>query len=170
MHTATTIVTAGIIRKESAVLLTKRLSSGRHPGKWEFPGGKLEDGESPVDCLRRELLEELGLDVQVGGIYEVLHHNYEFGPILLLAYECTPLSATIRNLQVAEHRFVPLDQLNQRRRFRNVLFVHRYTPSSDRVFRTHNDKASRILARCFRTAFGVRSTLSAYALIVEPSR
>lgn len=113
MPTETTIVTAGIIRKESTVLLTKRLNSGRHPGKWEFPGGKLEYGESPVDCLRRELLEELDLSVQVGDIYDVIHHTYEFGPILLLAYECTPLSASISDLQVAEHCFVPLDQLDQ---------------------------------------------------------
>ena len=107
------IVTAGIIRLEQTVLLTRRPDGSRHAGKWEFPGGKLEEGESPTDCLQRELKEELNLDVQVGAIYGVIHHLYDFGPILLLAYECTPLSKTIRNLQVAEHRFVPRHQLNQ---------------------------------------------------------
>ncbi len=113
MSKPVTIVTAGIIRNKSAVLLTRRPDGSRHAGKWEFPGGKLEKGESPVECLRRELLEELDLKVQVGAIYEVIYHRYDFGPILLLAYDCTPLSATIHNLQVAEHRFVPLSQLDR---------------------------------------------------------
>ena len=112
MPTAVTIVTAGIIRQQTSVLLTRRPDDCRHAGKWEFPGGKIEQGEAPVDCLQRELREELDLEVQVGAIYEVIYHRYDFGPILLLAYECTPASATIRNLQVAEHRFVPTDQLD----------------------------------------------------------
>ena len=113
MSESITIVTAGIIRRQATVLLTRRPVGSRHAGKWEFPGGKLEDGESPAECLRRELLEELDLEVQVGAIYDVIHHRYDFGPILLLAYECTPLSETISNLQVAEHRFVLLNQLDR---------------------------------------------------------
>ena len=113
MPESVTIVTAGIIRHQSTILLTRRPDGSRHAGKWEFPGGKLENGESPVDCLRRELLEELDLEVQVGAIYDVVYHRYDFGQILLLAYESTPLSATIRNVQVAEHRFVPLSQLDR---------------------------------------------------------
>jgi len=107
------VVTAGIIRVDDTILLTRRPDGSRHAGKWEFPGGKLEEGESPTDCLQRELKEELDLDVQVGAIYGVIHHLYDFGPILLLAYECSPLSKTIHNLQVAEHRFVPRQQLSQ---------------------------------------------------------
>ena len=113
MSESVTIVTAGIIRNKATVLLTRRPDGSRHAGKWEFPGGKLEAGESPVDCLQRELREELDLEVQVGTIYDVIYHRYDFGPILLLTYECTPLSETIRNLQVAEHRFVPLNQLER---------------------------------------------------------
>ena len=113
MPESITIVTAGIIRMNTTVLLTRRPDGSRHAGKWEFPGGKLEDGESPAECLRRELLEELDLKVQVGAIYDVIHHRYDFGPILLLAYECTQISETIRNLQVAEHQFVPLNKLDR---------------------------------------------------------
>lgn len=113
MSESVTIVTAGIVRNKTAVLLTRRPDNSRHAGKWEFPGGKLETGESPVDCLQRELREELDLEVQVGAIYDVIYHRYDFGPILLLTYECTPLSETIRNLQVAEHRFVPLNRLDR---------------------------------------------------------
>lgn len=112
MNQPVIIVTAGIIRRGESVLLTRRPEGSRHAGKWEFPGGKLEDNESPADCLQRELSEELGLTVEVGHVYDVIHHRYDFGPILLLTYDCTPLSGTIQNLQVAEHRFVALDQLH----------------------------------------------------------
>jgi 8-oxo-dGTP diphosphatase len=113
MTKSITIVTAGIIRNQTNVLLTRRPDNSRHAGKWEFPGGKLEADESPAECLARELREELDLEVQVGEIYDVIYHRYDFGPILLLAYECTPISKVIRNLQVAEHCYVPLSQLDR---------------------------------------------------------
>jgi len=105
------IVTAGIIRRHDTVLITRRPEGSRHAGKWEFPGGKLEEDEAPVDALVRELREELDLPVKVDAIFEVLHHRYDWGAVLLLVYECTPLADTIRNLQVAEHRFVPVTEL-----------------------------------------------------------
>jgi len=105
------IVTAGIIRRDDCVLITRRPEGSSQAGKWEFPGGKLEPGESPVDCLARELREELDLPVEVGPVFDIVHHHYAWGAILLLAYECTPLSDIIRNLQVAEHRFVPAASL-----------------------------------------------------------
>jgi 8-oxo-dGTP diphosphatase len=73
---------------------------------WEFPGGKLDGDESPRDCLRREIREELDLEVEVGDILETAYYRYDWGPVLVLAYECRPLSGSIRNLQVAEHRWV----------------------------------------------------------------
>ena len=81
------IVTAGVIRSDDTVLIARR-ESGPLAGRWEFPGGKLEPGESPEACLARELQEELGLEVQVGDIFAVVYHEYPSGPILLLAYAC----------------------------------------------------------------------------------
>ncbi len=106
------IVTAAIIRSPRGVLLTRRPGGSRHEGMWEFPGGKLDPGESPPECLRRELLEELDLPVEVGAIFEVVYHRYDWGPVLILAYECQPLSDRIRNLEVAEHRWVPPEELS----------------------------------------------------------
>ena len=106
------IVTAAIIRKKDKILITKRPEGSREAGKWEFPGGKLNDNESPEDCLQRELVEELNLQVKVEAIFEVLHHRYSWGPILLLAFECHPLSNKIENIQVAEHRYVPIKSLH----------------------------------------------------------
>lgn len=100
------IVTAAVLRKGDSVLITRRPGGKPHAGMWEFPGGKLDGNESPRDCLRREILEELGLEVAVGDILETAYYRYEWGPVLILAFECRPLAGEIRNLQVAEHRWV----------------------------------------------------------------
>lgn len=100
------IVTAAIIRRDGEILITRRPEGKRQGGLWEFPGGKLEGGETPDACLCREIREELDLEIRVDGIFDVIYHRYDWGAILLLAYDCTPLSDTIRNLEVAEHRWV----------------------------------------------------------------
>jgi 8-oxo-dGTP diphosphatase len=61
-----TRVAAGIVRRAGKILACRRSTSMRHPGKWEFPGGKVEPGESVADCLRRELDEELGIAGEIG--------------------------------------------------------------------------------------------------------
>lgn len=104
------IVTAAIVRRQDQVLITRRMETGTHGGMWEFPGGKLDPNESPQDGLKREIQEELGIDVLVHAIFEVAYFRYEWGPVLVLAFECAAPDAKIRNLQVAEHRWVhPLE-------------------------------------------------------------
>jgi 8-oxo-dGTP diphosphatase len=107
------IVTAAIIRKEGKILITQRPPGRRDAGKWEFPGGKLNDNETPEECLRRELREELNMSATVGRIFRVLHHRYEWGAVLLLFYECAPLTEKIENLEVADHRFVNPEKLDE---------------------------------------------------------
>jgi 8-oxo-dGTP diphosphatase len=106
------IVTAAVIRNGGSVLITRRPAGKPHAGMWEFPGGKLDGNESPRDCLRREILEELDLEVVVGDILEAAYYRYDWGPVLILAFECRPLVGEIRNLQVAEHRWVALEELS----------------------------------------------------------
>lgn len=105
------IVTAAVICQGDRVLITRRPPGTRHEGLWEFPGGKLDGGESPQECLRREILEELALEVAVEEIFEVAYYHYDWGPVLILAFGCRPLGGEIRNLQVAEHRWVLLRDL-----------------------------------------------------------
>jgi 8-oxo-dGTP diphosphatase len=105
------IVTAAIVRKNGKVLITKRPPGSRDAGKWEFPGGKLEANEAPEECLKRELIEELNLPVTIDRIFHVLQHQYDWGAVLLLFYECTPLSEDIENIEVAEHRFIAPEDL-----------------------------------------------------------
>jgi 8-oxo-dGTP diphosphatase len=76
------------------------------PLKWEFPGGKVRRGESPEACLRRELSEELGIDVEVGEIFHVVHHPYPEGAVLLLAYRCRWMAGEILLREHAACRWI----------------------------------------------------------------
>lgn len=71
------VVAAAIVERDGSFLVTRRLQGTHLAGTWEFPGGKCEAGESLVDCLRRELREELGVDAEVGG--EVLQVSHDYG-------------------------------------------------------------------------------------------
>ncbi|BCA79160.1 (deoxy)nucleoside triphosphate pyrophosphohydrolase [Desulfuromonas sp. AOP6] len=112
MNSLPLIVTAGIVTHKGRILITRRPGGSKHAGMWEFPGGKLDPGESPQQGLRRELMEELSLEVETGDIYEVVYHLYDWGPVLILAYLCRPLSPTVQNIQVSEHRWVLPEELN----------------------------------------------------------
>jgi len=107
------LVTAAVVFDGEKVLLTRRPDDKRHPGFWEFPGGKVDPGESPEQALCREMREELDVEVRVSGIYEVVFYRYEWGPVLILAYQCELLTDTLRDLGVAEHRWVlPREMVN----------------------------------------------------------
>ncbi len=107
------LVTAAVIIEENRVLITRRPEYKPQGGFWEFPGGKLEPGESPVIALQRELKEELDVNISVGKILDALYHRYAWGPVLILAYRCRIIDGTPRNIEVTEHLWVPLDKLHQ---------------------------------------------------------
>ena len=100
------IVAAAVIIRDGRVLLTRR-GEGQHlAGMWEFPGGKLEAGESPEEALLRECQEECGIEVEVAEILEVTHHWYPEKEVLLLFYRCELRAGEVRHLQVADHAWV----------------------------------------------------------------
>ncbi len=66
MNIVMTTVSCTIIEKEGKILIARRAEDQKLAGKWEFPGGKVEDGESPEERLKRELEEEFGIQVEVG--------------------------------------------------------------------------------------------------------
>ncbi len=82
------LVVAGLIVDGDRVLITQRREDQSLPLKWEFPGGKVEPGESPTDALGRELMEEIGAQVAVGRIWDVLHHAYDDFDLVMLVYGC----------------------------------------------------------------------------------
>ena len=69
-------VTGAIIQRNDKFLIGRRAPSEKSPGLWEFPGGKLELGETLQECIKRELKEELGIEAEVGDLY--MHYNYEY--------------------------------------------------------------------------------------------
>lgn len=83
------IVTAAVIRDGGRVLIAQRPAHGLLGGLWEFPGGKLQPGEDLAGCLQREILEELGVPVTVGGQLGVYRHAYTHFRVTLHAFECT---------------------------------------------------------------------------------
>jgi 8-oxo-dGTP diphosphatase len=107
------IVTAAIICRDNKILITRRPQDKQHGGLWEFPGGKLHDNESPRDALKRELAEELGIEITVGSILDAAYYRYEWGPVLVLAYLCQKQEGIIRNLEVAEHRWIDAEDFHQ---------------------------------------------------------
>jgi 8-oxo-dGTP diphosphatase len=72
-------VVAALILKDDKILVCQRTRHQTMPLKWEFPGGKIEDGEQPRDALRRELEEELGIDASVGEEIARIRHQYKTG-------------------------------------------------------------------------------------------
>ena len=70
------LVVAGVVVRGDRIMLCQRRPEVHNGLKWEFPGGKLEPGESPEAALRRELREELSIDVRVGRIVDAVYHRY----------------------------------------------------------------------------------------------
>jgi len=81
-----TKVAAAIIKSGESVLIAQRKKTDQVPLKWEFPGGKIEEGESPEECLKREIKEELNIDISVHKYFGSSTYAYEHGTIELLAY------------------------------------------------------------------------------------
>jgi 8-oxo-dGTP diphosphatase len=93
-----TIVVAGILQRDGKTLICRRRAGGPHPLKWEFPGGKLEPGESPGQALTRELREELGIEAQPGA--ELMRYEFAYpgkNPILLIFLEAAGWTGTVEN-------------------------------------------------------------------------
>lgn len=106
-------VTAAVIRRHGRLLIAQRPLGGRLGGLWEFPGGKVEAGESLPQCLRREIKEELGIRVKVGDFVTAVDHAYTHFKITLHAFECTVLSGEPRKLSVADFKWVRLSDLDR---------------------------------------------------------
>ncbi|NLM42296.1 MAG: (deoxy)nucleoside triphosphate pyrophosphohydrolase [Firmicutes bacterium] len=105
-------VIAAIIQRGDEVLLCQR-RDGALAGKWEFPGGKLENGETPEECLVREIEEELGIQIEVDHIYQAVHAQYDHGDFLVIAYLARQTGGEITLRVHSACAWVPVAQLEQ---------------------------------------------------------
>ena len=106
------VVVAAVIESQGRILICQRKRSGRHPLKWEFPGGKVEPGETPAAALARELHEELGVRAEVGP--EILRCRYRYPtgrPILLLFHGVTSFAGEPRNVVFEAIRWTRRNEL-----------------------------------------------------------
>jgi 8-oxo-dGTP diphosphatase len=115
----TLVVAAAVVIESGRVLLTERKKGSHLAGMWEFPGGKVNEGEDPREAVARELLEELGIAVVAGAIVDVTFHRYEEADkaVLLLFYEAKRerTSPEPRALDVAAFRWASQDELDPAR-------------------------------------------------------
>lgn len=99
-------VTCAIIVENGRVLATRRSETMPHPLKWEFPGGKLKVGESPEQCIVREIREELGIEVEVKQGLEPVAHHYQEHSIKLIPMICHILEGIISLTEHMEYSWI----------------------------------------------------------------
>jgi mutator protein MutT len=99
-------VAAGIVRDGDRILIARRQDRDHQGGRWEFPGGKRNPGESVEDCLRREMLEEIGLEVVVGPLWRALTHIYPDRRVSIYFHLCSAKGGDPRAIECAEIRWV----------------------------------------------------------------
>lgn len=107
-------VVAGLLEREGYFLAGQRKRNDTHPYKWEFPGGKIEVGESPREALRRELQEELGIDAEIGP--EVIRYEYSYRgkpPIELIFIRVGPYTGEPQSHAFEQIRWVTAAQMPQ---------------------------------------------------------
>lgn len=105
-------VCAAVIQQKNKILITLRPADKKLGGYWEFPGGKIEAGETQQLALIREIQEELDIEITVGTLLETVHHNYDWGNVVIFAYLCNWESGDIKHIEVADHCWVEADQLD----------------------------------------------------------
>ena len=108
-------VVAGIIEDENGLVLIAQRPPGKQlAGLWEFPGGKIENGESAPQALMRELREELTLDISVGRFMGIFTHDYDWGTVALHVYVVRALSVPKRSEHVSVFKWVTPASINPR--------------------------------------------------------
>jgi len=107
------LVTAGILTDGERVLICQRKAGDRFGLKWEFPGGKVEAGETPANCLRRELAEELGIEADVGPEVYRTDHRYPNGfTVRLLFFKVSGYRGVPENREFERFVWARSDELS----------------------------------------------------------
>ena len=105
------VVAVALIDPDGRILMQKRRKGGAHGGLWEFPGGKLEPGETLAAALQREIREELGVEIRVGEALGTYRHAFTHFRITLHAFHCRLPSGEPYLKEHADLRWVSAAQL-----------------------------------------------------------
>src|SRR5580692_10528287 len=104
-------VSAALIFRGGKLLITQRHAKAHLGGRWEFPGGKREAGETFEQCLVREIREELGVEISVGGLFEDIAHAYPEKTVHLRFFTCKLLAGEPQPLDCAALKWVTKPEL-----------------------------------------------------------
>lgn len=104
-------VVGAVLLRDGEILAAKRSETMSLPGYWEFPGGKIEPGETPQEALERELSEELLVQAEVGAKVTTTDHDYPFGVVRLTTFLAELKLGEPRLTEHAEIRWVPIAEL-----------------------------------------------------------
>ncbi|ATC99760.1 8-oxo-dGTP diphosphatase [Pseudoalteromonas spongiae UST010723-006] len=105
-------VAVGVIKKDDLIFIAKRHELQHQGGKWEFPGGKVEAGETVTQALARELNEEIGIDVQSSTPFLEIHHDYPDKSVHLDIHLVEEFDGQARHLEGQDHKWVAISDLN----------------------------------------------------------
>jgi 8-oxo-dGTP diphosphatase len=106
-------VVAAVLERDGRYLITQRRASAVLPLMWEFPGGRVEEGETDVQALKREVRHRLGAEIDVGKLISFVSHPYEHYVVDLFLYECTLMNETLEAKNVGAYRWVTSAEFDQ---------------------------------------------------------
>lgn len=104
-------IAIAVVERDGRFLIGQRSADGPLPGLWEFPGGKVEPGETPEQAAVRECREETGLDVAVVALYDRVVYRYAHGDVELHFFACRPLVAD--QTPADRFRWAPAEELSR---------------------------------------------------------
>jgi len=104
---------AVVWNEQGQILIDRRPQKGLLGGLWEFPGGKIEPGETVEDCIRRELQEELAIEVEVGDRLITIDHTYTHFKVTLNVFHCRHIGGEPQPIECDEVRWVDVAELEQ---------------------------------------------------------
>lgn len=102
-----------IWNEQKQILIDRRRKEGVMGGLWEFPGGKIEPGETVQECIQREIKEELGIEIEVREHLITIDHTYTHLRVSLTVHHCRHLTGVPKPIECEEIRWVGLDELEQ---------------------------------------------------------
>ena len=106
-------VVAAVLELDGKYLITQRRATAVLPLMWEFPGGRVEAGETDAQALKREVMHRLGAEIDVGKLISFVSHPYEHYVVDLFLYECTLLGEKLEPLAVTSYKWVSSAEFDQ---------------------------------------------------------